>query len=200
MTGIRSRWVVTAGGGILVLLGLLPVVGRIIAAVPYPVLGGAGVVLFGSVAASGIRTLQKVKYENNMNLIIVAISLAFGLLPVVQPTIYDQFPEWFQIIFHSGISSAAIMAVLLNIVFNKITAGNAEQGSVFVAGTARVVREDEVRSLREGDYYADGRLVDVDGEEVPVVSAEQHERVQEAIDSGEVTCREDLQALLERER
>lgn len=59
ITGIKSRFVVAAGGVILIILGLLPVMGRLIAAIPMPVLGGAGLVLFGSVAASGIRTLAK---------------------------------------------------------------------------------------------------------------------------------------------
>ena len=60
MTGIKSRFVVAAGGVILVVLGLLPVLGRVMNAIPQPVLGGAGIVLFGSVAASGIRTLSRV--------------------------------------------------------------------------------------------------------------------------------------------
>ena len=85
MTGIKSRFVAAAGGAILILLGLLPVLGRVIAAIPMPVLGGAGVVLFGTVAASGIRTLAKVDYKDNMNLVIVATALAFGIIPVVMP-------------------------------------------------------------------------------------------------------------------
>lgn len=63
ITGVKSRFVVTAGGAILVVLGLLPVMGGVVAAIPSPVLGGAGIVLFGTVAASGIRTLSKVEYE-----------------------------------------------------------------------------------------------------------------------------------------
>src|SRR5690606_6427514 len=77
ITGITSRFVVAAGGGILVVLGLLPILGRVVAAIPMPVLGGAGIVLFGTVAASGIRTLSKVKYDS-ANLVIVAASIAFG--------------------------------------------------------------------------------------------------------------------------
>ncbi|MFP3500073.1 solute carrier family 23 protein, partial [Pseudomonas sp. SIMBA_059] len=81
-------------------------------------LGGAGIVLFGTVAASGIRTLSKVSYKNNVNLIIVAASLGFGMIPIAAPTFYHHFPNWFETIFHSGISSAAIMAILLNLIFN----------------------------------------------------------------------------------
>ncbi|MFG6076681.1 nucleobase:cation symporter-2 family protein [Erwinia sp. OPT-41] len=122
ITGIKSRYVVAAGGAILVLLGCLPVLGRIVAAVPAPVLGGAGVVLFGTVAASGIRTLAKVDYKENMNLVVVATAIAFGMIPIVMPTFYDRFPDWVRTIFHSGISAACVVAVLLNIVFNSVTA------------------------------------------------------------------------------
>lgn len=135
ITGIKSRFVVSAGGVILVVLGLLPVLGRVVAAVPTPVLGGAGVVLFGTVAASGIRTLSTVEYKNNMNLIIVAASIGFGMIPIAAPAFYDHFPSWFSTIFHSGISSAAVMAILLNLLFNHFKAGNSDNQSVFVAGT-----------------------------------------------------------------
>ena len=80
-------------------------------------LGGAGIALFGMVAASGIRTLTKVKF-NNKNVLIVAISVGVALLPTVAPTIYDQFPQWFTLIFDSGISAGAITAILLNLLLN----------------------------------------------------------------------------------
>lgn len=120
MTGIKSRFVVAAGGVILILLGLLPVLGRVIAAIPMPVLGGAGVVLFGTVAASGIRTLAKVDYRDNMNLVIVATAIAFGTIPVVMPGFYDRFPGWVQTLLHSGISAACLVSVLLNALFNPL--------------------------------------------------------------------------------
>lgn len=120
ITGIKSRYVVAAGGVILVLLGCLPLLGRVVAAVPLPVLGGAGVVLFGTVAASGIRTLAKVDYKENMNLVIVATSIAFGMIPIVMPTFYDQFPGWVRTLFHSGISAACLVSVLLNCLFNSV--------------------------------------------------------------------------------
>jgi uric acid transporter len=150
ITGVKSRFVVSAGGVILVVLGLLPVLGRVVAAVPTPVLGGAGIVLFGSVAASGIRTLAKVDYANSMNLVIVAASISFGMIPIAKPDFYDRFPEWFGVIFHSGISSAALMAILLNIVFNHITRGTPENPSVFVKGTgAKAVDDDTLSDLAD---------------------------------------------------
>jgi uric acid transporter len=174
VTGIKSRYVVATGGLFLVTLGLLPVMGRIVAAVPSAVLGGAGIVLFGTVAASGIRTLSKVDYRNNMNLIIVATSIGFGMIPIASPNFYDHFPTWFATIFHSGISSAAIMAITLNLVFNHLTAGNSDQQSVFVAGTERTLRYQDIALLHDGDYFLNGKLYDANGVEVPVVSPEFH--------------------------
>lgn len=169
VTGIKSRFVVAAGGGILVVLGLLPVLGRVVAGVPLSVLGGAGIVLFGTVAASGIRTLAQVEYRNNMNLIIVATSVGFGMIPIAAPSFYDQFPGWVGTILHSGISSTAIMALTLNLLFNHLKAGNTENQSVFAAGTGRVVSLAILQHLEEGDKYADGKLVDCDGKEIPCV-------------------------------
>ncbi|MFG0686936.1 nucleobase:cation symporter-2 family protein [Pseudomonas sp. WSY_20] len=174
VTGVRSRYVVATGGVILVVLGLLPIMGRIIAAVPTPVLGGAGIVLFGTVAASGIRTLSKVSYQNNVNLIIVAASLGFGMIPIAAPAFYHQFPNWFETIFHSGISSAAIMAILLNLIFNHFTAGNSDQQSVFAAGYERTIRYSDISALRDGDYFKDGRLFDAEGHEVPMRGQDEH--------------------------
>lgn len=125
LTGVKSRFVVAAGGVILVALGLLPGLGTIVASIPSPVLGGAGVVLFGSVAASGIRTLSKVDYKDNMNLVVVATSIAFGMIPIVMPTFYDHFPGWVQTLLHSGISAACLAAVTLNALFNPLKSTDA---------------------------------------------------------------------------
>ena len=169
ITGIKSRFVVTAGGCVLVLLGLLPILGRVVATVPSPVLGGAGIVLFGSVAASGIRTLAKVDYRDNMNLVIVASAIGIGMLPIAAPEIYAGMPSWFRTVFDSGISSAAVVAIVLNLVFNHWTVGNPRQASVMVAAPPRAVREEDLSALQEGDAFVGGKLVDADGNEVPVV-------------------------------
>ena len=118
ITGIKSRFVVAASGLILVVLGLVPKIGAIVAAIPLPVLGGAGLALFATVAASGIKALSRVSYEGNNNLIIVALSIGMGVIPIAVPTFYEHFPSWFQTIFDSGISSAAVTAVALNLLFN----------------------------------------------------------------------------------
>lgn len=174
VTGVKSRYVVATGGLFLVILGLLPVMGRVVAAVPSSVLGGAGIVLFGTVAASGIRTLSKVDYQNNMNLVIVATSIGFGMIPIASPGFYEHFPAWVATIFHSGISSAALMAIVLNLLFNHVKAGNSDQQSVFVAATERTIRYTDIARLHDGDYFLNGKLYDAKGVEIPMIPEAAH--------------------------
>ncbi|NIH83279.1 nucleobase:cation symporter-2 family protein [Amycolatopsis granulosa] len=140
LTGIKSRFAVAVGGGVLLLFGLLPVVGAVVAAIPYPVLGGAGIVLFGTVMSSGIRTLARVRYQNNLNMLIVAVALGIGIIPVAAPKFWQAFPSWFGVIMHSGISATAIVAVVLNLLFNELRAGNKPGASVFEAGESSLDR------------------------------------------------------------
>jgi len=153
LTRVKSRYVVAMGGGILVLLGLLPVVGRVVAAIPFPVLGGAGIVLFGTVAASGIRTLSRVEFGQGLNLVIVATALGVGIIPIAAPTFWDAFPDWFAVIMHSGISAAAVVAVVLNLLFNHVRAGTRPGASVVAAvpderGNPVIPASDEPRTTR----------------------------------------------------
>jgi xanthine permease len=118
MTRVRSRYVVATGGGILVLMGLCPVAAALVAVVPRPVLGGAGVVLFGSVAASGIRTLAGAGLHRDGNAMVVAVSLAVGLVPIAVPDFYQAFPSTVRIVLDSGISTGCVAAVVLNLLFH----------------------------------------------------------------------------------
>ncbi|MFF0383446.1 nucleobase:cation symporter-2 family protein [Streptomyces sp. NPDC004286] len=127
MTRVRSRWVVAAAGALLVLLGLLPKLGAMVAAVPAPVLGGAGLVMFGTVAASGLRTLASVDFRDNHNLTVVAVSVAVGMLPVGVPTVYAKFPDWFQTVMNSGISAGCLTAIALNLLFNHLPGREPEE-------------------------------------------------------------------------
>jgi len=199
ITRVKSRYVVVASGVILVALGLLPVMGGVVAAIPPPVLGGAGVVLFGSVASSGVRTLSNVKFDGNMNLIIVAVGIAVGLIPEVAPEFYEQFPAAVQIVFGSGISAAAIFTVVLNLLFNHLNLGNTKDPSVFAAGaSARVITDKQFFRLKDGDVVKNGKLFNADGDEVPVVTKQQAIAVTEAAEAGEVTCKEDIDKVIER--
>lgn len=147
ITGIKSRFVVAVGGGILIFLGLFPVLGALVALVPLPVLGGAGLALFGTVAASGIRTLSRVDFSGNANIVIVAFAIGLGIIPIAVPTFYDKFPEWFQVIFDSGITAAAITAVLLNIVFNIVGRSADDEGPICAEAPApaTISNADEAR-------------------------------------------------------
>jgi NCS2 family nucleobase:cation symporter-2 len=121
LTRVRSRWVVTTCGVFLVILGLVPKFGQVVAHVPGPVIGGAATVMFAMVTAVGIRTLNKASFDNNHNLLIVAVSLSAGLIPAGAPTFYNKFPSDFQVIFGSSITSTVIVVFVLNIVFNHWT-------------------------------------------------------------------------------
>lgn len=126
VTGIKSRWVTAAGGMILLVVGLIPKLGALVTAVPLFVLGGAGIVMFGMVAATGIRILASVEYKTNRyNLFIVAISISFGMIPLVAPSFFSALPKSLEPLLNSGIVLAAVAAVLLNVYFNGTqSAGN----------------------------------------------------------------------------
>jgi uric acid transporter len=118
LTGVRSRWVVATAGLFMMVIGVIPKVGAIVAAIPYPVLGGAGFALFGTVAVVGIQTLRRVDFHDERNVIVVAISLAMAMAPTVYPTITGNFPEAIRIIISSGITMGSVAAILLNLLFN----------------------------------------------------------------------------------
>jgi NCS2 family nucleobase:cation symporter-2 len=134
VTGVKSRWVAATGGVILLILGLIPKLGALVTAVPLFVLGGAGIVMFGMVAATGIRILAAVDYKaNRNNLFIVAISIGFGMIPLVAPQFFSQLPKQLEPLLNSGIVLAAIAAVLLNAYFNGAGATASSEGAAAAA-------------------------------------------------------------------
>jgi xanthine permease len=120
LTRVRSRYVVAVAGGTLLILGAFPVLGAVVSLVPMPVLGGAGIVLFGSIAVSGIRTLSEAGLDDSSNIILVAVALGAGIIPLAAPTFYANFPAWAQTVLGSGISAGALVAVLLNLFFHHL--------------------------------------------------------------------------------
>ena len=119
VTGVKSRWVCVAGGVIMIVLGLLPKMAALVESIPTFVLGGAGLVMFGMVAATGIRILSSVDFKGNRNnLYIVAVSIGFGLLPLVAPRWMQQMAHSLHPLLESGILLASISAVVLNLFFN----------------------------------------------------------------------------------
>ncbi len=128
VTGVRSRWVTAAGGVIMLLLGLIPKMGALVEALPQTVLGGAGIVMFGMVAATGARILTNVDFKTNRNnLFVVAIAIGFGMIPLVAPNFFKQLPHELHPLLESGILLAAIVAVILNAFYNGLgTAASAK--------------------------------------------------------------------------
>ena len=120
LTGVKSRFVTAGAGVILLILGFLPKAAATVVAIPAPVLGGAGFIMFGIVAASGIRHLGHVNYNGNKNMIIVCVSIGAAMVPVVAPNFYHNFPHWVGVLFHSGITTGSVVAIFLNIFFNEI--------------------------------------------------------------------------------
>ncbi|ACA53691.1 purine permease [Clostridium botulinum] len=118
LTKVASRYVTMMAGILLVILGLFPKFAALINIMPQPVLGGVGIVMFGTVAAAGIQTLSSVKL-NNRNMLIIATSIGLGLGVTFRPEFIAQLPESLKMIFSSGISTGTIVALLLNVILKE---------------------------------------------------------------------------------
>lgn len=113
MTGVMSRHVVTIAGVILVICGLLPKIGALIASMPLPVLGGGVIVMFGMVAAAGMNVLSEVKMTRR-NMVIIAISLTAGLGLNLVPTAVQYLPGIWKTLATSAVAPTAFLAIVLN--------------------------------------------------------------------------------------
>ena len=124
LTRVKSRWVVATAGGIMILLGLLPKAGALVANIPSSVLGGAALVMFGTVAAVGVQTLGRVDFHQHRNVVVVAVSLGVAMIPVALPQSDGQsvfltaFPDNVQAFLNSGITVGSVTAILLNLLLN----------------------------------------------------------------------------------
>ncbi|WP_050577398.1 nucleobase:cation symporter-2 family protein [Sinorhizobium arboris] len=141
ITGVLSRYVVAAGGGILMLLGILPKVAFVSASIPSYVVGGAAIVMFGMVSATGVKIMSRVDFAGNRrNLYIVAVSVGLAMVPVVADNIFDQLPAALGKFLHSGVLVGTFAAALLNIFFNGVPAREPEdedvQGAIAAADPA----------------------------------------------------------------
>ncbi|MBT2492062.1 purine permease [Streptomyces sp. ISL-96] len=121
MSKVMSRYVVVAAGVFMIILGLLPKAGSLVAAIPHPVLGGAAISMFGMVAAVGIQILGKVDLREERNALILAVSLGAALLPTTVPTFFDRLPDDVQAVLDSGITLGGLTAITLNLFFNVFT-------------------------------------------------------------------------------
>ena len=113
LTGVASRYVGYFIAAALVLLGLFPVVGQLFSLIPDAVLGGATLLMFGTVAAAGIRIIASTKITRKA-VLVMAISFAMGLSVELVPNILDKMPDLIKSIFSSGITTGGLTAILAN--------------------------------------------------------------------------------------
>jgi NCS2 family nucleobase:cation symporter-2 len=107
------------GGGILIALGLLPKLAHLVSAVPEAVLGGAGIVMFGTVAATGVRILSSIDFAHRPNdMLVVACALGIGLIPTLSPHFFQHLPAWTSPVTGSSVVLGTLVAVVLNLFLN----------------------------------------------------------------------------------
>ena len=135
----------------MIILGLLPKAAAIVAGIPHPVLGGAALAMFATVAVVGIQTLTRVDFHDHRNVVIVATSLGLAMYVTAQPDVAKAVPDWAQIIFGSGITLGSITAILLNLVFFHI----GKSRGPAVAGTpGAAIRLDQVNEMSREEFVA----------------------------------------------
>ena len=134
VTGVKSRYVCVAAGLIMIVLGMLPKMAALVESIPQFVLGGAGLVMFGMVCATGIRILANVDFRTNRNnLYVVAISIGAGMIPLVAPRWTQHMAHGLHPLLESGILLTSLSAVALNFFFN---GGKADEASAMEAAKA----------------------------------------------------------------
>lgn len=114
LTGVASRYVGYYIAALLLLLGLFPIVGVVFSLMPDPVLGGATLLMFGTVAAAGIRIIAAQKIDRKATLVL-AVSISFGLGVEMMPDILSKAPEAVRAVFGSGITTGGLTAILANL-------------------------------------------------------------------------------------
>ena len=149
LTRIKSRYVVAAAGVIMVLLGLLPKAGAIVAGIPHPVLGGAAIAMFATVAVVGFQTLTKVDFHDHRNVVIVATSVGLAMFVTAQPQVAQAVPNWAEIILGSGITLGSITAIVLNILFHHI---GKDFGPAVAGQPGSSVRLDQVNQMSREEF------------------------------------------------
>lgn len=116
LTGVASRYVGYIVALMLILLGVFPAVAGFVQQIPEPVLGGATIVMFGTIAASGVRIVSR-EPLNRRAIMIIALSLAVGMGVSQQPLILQFAPDWLKTLFSSGIAAGGLTAIVLNLIF-----------------------------------------------------------------------------------
>ena len=149
LTRVRSRYVVVTAGFIMIIIGLIPKAGAIVASIPHPVLGGAALAMFATVAVVGIQTLQRVDFHDHRNVVIVGTSLGLAVYVTVLPTLAQAVPEGVRIIFGSGITLGSLVAILLNLVFHHV---GRDRGPAVAGRPGDEVTLNEVNQMSREDF------------------------------------------------
>jgi OHCU decarboxylase len=135
----------------MIIIGLIPKAGAIVASIPHPVLGGAALAMFATVAVVGIQTLSRVDFHDHRNVVIVGTSLGLAVYVTVLPTISQAVPEWAQIIFGSGITLGSLVAILLNYVFHHV---GRDRGPAVAGRPGDEVTLNEVNQMSREEFAA----------------------------------------------
>ncbi|WP_240044540.1 solute carrier family 23 protein, partial [Nocardioides albidus] len=149
LTRVKSRWVVASAGLIMVLIGLVPKAGAVVAGIPHPVLGGAALAMFATVAVVGFQTLGKVDFHDHRNVVIVATSVGLAMYVTAQPQVSQAVPDWAEIIFGSGITLGSLTAIVLNIVFHHV---GKDFGPAVAGLPGDTVRLDQVNQMSRAEF------------------------------------------------
>ncbi|UKA29315.1 uracil-xanthine permease family protein [Photobacterium damselae] len=115
LTGVASRYIGYFVSAMLVLLGLFPGVANLVQLIPEPVLGGATIVMFGTIAASGVRIISRCHLDRRA-ILIMALSFSMGLGIAQKPEILQFMPDIVKSILSSGMAAGGITAILLNLI------------------------------------------------------------------------------------
>lgn len=151
LTKVKSRWVVVGAGIIMLILGLIPKAGALVAAIPHPVLGGASLVLFANLTLVGIQTLSRVDLSDTRNGIILTTSIGLAMLVSFKPGVANVFPNWAQIFFASGVTLGSIVAIVLNLIFFHLGPHHSEE-DVAVTSSGKHITIDDVNSMQETEF------------------------------------------------
>ncbi len=143
-------------GVFMIILGLLPKAGAVVASIPAPVLGGASLVMFASVAVVGIQTLQKVDLHDNRNAAIVSTSVGLAMLVTLKPELAHAVPSWLAVFFGSGVTMGATVAIILNIVFFHI---GPQKGSDVAVLNGEAVDLQRINEMSQDEFVtASGKM------------------------------------------
>jgi len=149
LTRVKSRYVVATAGLIMIVIGLVPKAGAVVAGIPHPVLGGAALAMFATVAVVGFQTLGKVDFHDHRNVVIVGTSVGLAMYVTAQPQVAQAVPGWAEIIFGSGITLGSLTAIALNIVFHHL---GKDFGPAVAGQPGDSVRLDQVNDMNRQEY------------------------------------------------